>query len=113
MAQCAHPTRRRHGTPSHHPALPLPAPTRVTACAWSEHEPNPASPIAAGPTLPRAMRDAPRKEWPWAVAESLWPLPVPEYIAWQSGIVADRSEAVWQSVTLPGWHRRFCKKHDC
>ena len=78
---------------------------------WLKHEPHPEHPIAAGPTLPRAMRDAPRQQWPWAVAERLWPWPVPEHLAWQSGIVAPPGATVWQGVELPGWHRRFCKRH--
>ena len=78
---------------------------------WLKHEPHPEHPVAAGPTLPRAMRDAPRRQWPWAVAERLWPWPVPEYLAWQSGILAAPGAAVWQRVELPGWHRRFCKRH--
>ena len=78
---------------------------------WLKHESNPASPVAAGPTLPRAMREAPRKQWPWAVSEKLWPWPVPEYLTWQSGVVAPSGATTWQAVGVPGWHRRFCKRH--
>lgn len=70
------------------------------------------SPIAAS-TLPQAMRDAPRRQWPWAVAEHLWPGPPPEKNAWESGIVAATGERAWETVRLPGWHHAFCKKHGC
>ena len=104
------------------PTLPHPAKNRCFSYdihnhtrgeCWLKHEPNPANPIAAGPSLPRAMRDAPRKEWPWSVSEKLWPWPVPELLTWQSGIVAPQGEAVWQSTKLPGWHKRFCNSHAC
>lgn len=78
---------------------------------WLKHEPNEASPIAVGPTLPKVMREAPRKLWPWAVAEKLWPGPPPERNSWQAGIVAPRKASVWESYHLPGWHNGFCEKH--
>ena len=78
---------------------------------WLKHEPDIASPIAAGPTLPRAMREAPRRQWPWAVSEKLWAGLPPERLQWQSGIVAPRDANVWTNVRLPGWHKGWCKRH--
>ena len=79
---------------------------------WLKHEPNTSAPIAAGPTLPKAMREAPRHQWPWAVSEKVWPAAQPpERIDWQSGIVAEVGADVWRFVRKPGWHRRFCNRH--
>mmetsp|Transcript_1203 Transcript_1203/g.2774 ORF Transcript_1203/g.2774 Transcript_1203/m.2774 type:complete len:221 (+) Transcript_1203:30-692(+) len=78
---------------------------------WLKHEPNPANPIAAGPILPLAMRTAPRKKQPWAVARRIWPWPVPQNISWQSGILAPRAAQVWSTTRQPGWYERFCRRH--
>ena len=77
---------------------------------WLKHEKNMTVPIAAGPTLPQKMRDAPRKDWPWAVAVNVWPWAVPPTIAWQAGILTSSStKGVWTSTELPDWHHKFCK----
>ena len=79
---------------------------------WLKHEPNVTAPIAAGPTLPKAMREAPRAQWPWAVSTTVWPAEQPpERIQWQSGIVARKETATWKNARLPGWHKRFCNQH--
>jgi hypothetical protein len=81
---------------------------------WLKHEPNMTAPIAAGPTLPQPMRDAPRSQWPWAVSEKVWPAQKPpERLQWQSGIVAPSNAAVWTHVRTPGWQIKFCKSHQC
>ena len=80
---------------------------------WLKHEANISSPIAAGPILPPAFRIAPRKEWPWAVSEKVWPGPAPDRLQWVSGIVAAREAPAWAEPRQPGWYHRFCKKHDC
>ena len=80
---------------------------------WLKHESNITHPMAAGPTLPKAMREAPRRHWPWAVSEKVWPAAQPpERNQWQSGIIAEASNTkVWSHLRLPGWHKRFCNKH--
>ncbi len=79
---------------------------------WLKHEANQTSPIAAGPTLPKRMRAAPRKDWPWAVATNVWPWDVPEKIAWEAGLLAAPAAPVWRSTVLPDWHHKFCRgKH--
>ena len=78
---------------------------------WLKHESNITGPIAAGPTLPAAMRDAPRSQWPWAVSEKIWPARPPETLTWVSGIVAPADAPAWAEPRIPGWYRRFCKKH--
>lgn len=81
---------------------------------WLKHEPNISAPIAAGPTLPQVMRDAPRSQWPWAVSKTVWPAEKPpERLQWQSGIVAPATAAAWQHVRIPGWQVRFCKSRNC
>lgn len=79
---------------------------------WLKHEPNISHPIAAGPTLPRVMVDAPRSQWPWQVSKSVWKADKPpERISWQSGIVAPRTAPAWSGLKVPGWQKSFCKKH--
>ena len=80
---------------------------------WLKHESNVTHPIAAGPTLPKVMREAPRKTWPWAVSEKVWPAAQPpERVEWQSGILAAASNNnVWSHLRLPGWHKRFSNTH--
>jgi hypothetical protein len=79
---------------------------------WLKHESNMSHPIAAGPTLPGRMRHAPRRDWPWAVAVNVWPWEVPEKIAWQAGLLAERSAPVWRGTQKPDWHHKFCRgKH--
>ena len=80
---------------------------------WLKHERNITGPIAAGPMLPKAMREAPRKQWPWAVSESIWPGNAPEKLTWVSGIVAPPGQPAWAEPRQPGWYHRFCKKHRC
>ena len=75
---------------------------------WLKHESNESYPIAAGPTLPLRMRQAPRRDWPWAVAVNVWPWEVPEKIAWQAGLLATKGAPVWRSTRLPDWHHKFC-----
>ena len=85
-----------------------------TGECWLKHEPNISVPVAAGPTLPRTMLDAPRRDWPWAVSTKVWPKEKPpEKITWQSGIVAPRVAPTWQALKVPGWQLSFCKKHGC
>lgn len=85
-----------------------------TGECWLKHEPNISMPVAAGPTLPRTMLDAPRRDWPWAVSTKVWPKEKPpEKITWQSGIVAPRAAPTWQALKVPGWQLSFCKKHGC
>ena len=78
---------------------------------WLKHEPNITAPIAAGPTLPEAMRKAPRAQWPWAVSEKVWQGEPPARLSWQSGIVAPANAPAWRFLRAPGWHRRFCNRH--
>ena len=81
-------------------------------CACVQHEPNTTAPVAAGPTLPKVMREAPRHQWPWAVSEKVWPAAQPpERIEWQSGIIEAANARVWRFARTPGWQKRFCNKH--
>ena len=79
---------------------------------WLKHESNITGPYAAGPTLPRALREAKRENWPWAVSEKVWPGGPPERLTWQSGIVAPIAAPAWRAPKQPGWYHRFCKKID-
>lgn len=75
---------------------------------WLKHEPNLTHPIAHGPSFPAEMRRAPRKDWPWAVGESVWPGEPPELVQWSTGLVVPRSERVWTTNIMPSWHTKFC-----
>ena len=77
---------------------------------WLKHEANISGPVAAGPTLPKALREAPRTTWPWAVSVAIWPGTPPERLEWQSGIVAPMPAPAWKAPKQPGWYTRFCKK---
>mmetsp|Transcript_11365 Transcript_11365/g.38767 ORF Transcript_11365/g.38767 Transcript_11365/m.38767 type:complete len:260 (-) Transcript_11365:194-973(-) len=75
---------------------------------WLKHESNVTHPVASGPKLPPEMRDAPRKHWPWAVEEKVWPGKPPEYVQWTTGIVVPKNEPVWIAPQKPSWHTKFC-----
>jgi hypothetical protein len=77
---------------------------------WLKHESNITGPVAAGPTLPRAFREAQRSDWPWAVSDKVWPGDPPERLTWVSGIVAPIAAPAWKEPKQPGWYHRFCKK---
>jgi len=60
---------------------------------------------------PEVMRHAPRKIWPWPVAEKVWEGPMPQYVPWTSGVVADASVEVSSGPPNDRWKERWCKKH--
>ena len=62
-------------------------------------------------TYPEIMRHAPRRKWPWAVDEKIWQGPMPLYVPWMSGVLADPSVSVVSSEPNDRWRERWCKKH--
>ena len=62
-------------------------------------------------TYPEEMRHAPRKIWPWAVKEEIWSGPMPKYVPWMSGVIADPSVEIVSSPPSDRWRERWCKKH--
>ena len=62
-------------------------------------------------TYPEIMRHAPRKTWPWAVAEDIWPGPMPRFTPWISGALADIGVQVVSAPPNDRWKERWCKKH--
>ncbi|KAJ1630963.1 hypothetical protein T492DRAFT_999581 [Pavlovales sp. CCMP2436] len=75
---------------------------------WLKHEPNVTHPIAHGTDFPPEMRNAPRKNWPWAVSNVTWPGPPPLRVQWIAGLVLPRGEPVWVQPQMPSWFRSFC-----
>ncbi|KAL3906238.1 MAG: hypothetical protein SGPRY_010625 [Prymnesium sp.] len=68
---------------------------------------NVTTPLAMG-SLPRQMREAPRRDWPLAVPEHVWPWAMPSQVSWQAGILAAPDARVWVGTTPPDWHLKFC-----
>lgn len=64
------------------------------------------------PTYPQSLVDAPRNQWPWRVAPSIWPGSVPRYVPWTSGVIAP-ADATIISQPTNGWRRTWCAKHPC
>lgn len=62
-------------------------------------------------TYPEIMRHAPRKIWPWAVAEDIWTGPMPKLVPWMSGVVAPPEAQIVSSPPNDKWRERWCKKH--
>ena len=62
-------------------------------------------------TYPEIMRHAPRRKWPWPVDEKIWQGPMPLYVPWMSGVLADPSVSVVSSEPNDRWRERWCKKH--
>jgi hypothetical protein len=62
-------------------------------------------------TYPEEMRHAPRRIWPWAVKEEIWSGPMPKYVPWMSGVIADPSVEIVSSPPSDRWRERWCKKH--
>ena len=62
-------------------------------------------------TYPEVMRSAPRKIWPWAVSEEIWPGPMPLYVPWVSGVLAPADAEVVSAPPNDKWRERWCKKH--
>ena len=62
-------------------------------------------------TYPEVMRHAPRKIWPWAVKEEVWPGPMPLNVPWTSGVLAPADAKIVSSEPNDRWRERWCKKH--
>ena len=62
-------------------------------------------------TYPEIMRHAPRKKWPWPVAEDVWEGPMPKYVPWTSGVLAEPSVEIVSSPPNDRWRERWCNKH--
>ncbi len=60
---------------------------------------------------PEAMRKAPRRMWPWAVKEEVWPGPMPERVPWTSGVLAPAETAIVSSPPQDKWREKWCRKH--
>ena len=61
--------------------------------------------------FPEAMRKSPRKLWPWAVDENIWPGGIPERVPWISGVLAPPQAVVQSASADDPWRRRWCEKH--
>jgi hypothetical protein len=59
----------------------------------------------------QVMRHAPRKIWPWAVGEEVWAGPMPLYVPWTSGVLAEPSVQIESSEPNDKWRERWCSKH--
>ena len=62
-------------------------------------------------TYPEIMRHAPRKIWPWNVAEDIWTGPMPKYVPWMSGVLAPAGVTIESSPPNDKWRERWCAKH--
>ena len=62
-------------------------------------------------TYPEIMRHAPRKKWPWPVADTIWQGPMPMHVPWISGALADAEVDVVSTAPNDKWKERWCKKH--
>jgi len=62
-------------------------------------------------SYPEAMRRAPRKLWPWAVKEEIWPGEMPQRVPWTSGVIAPAGTVIVSSEPNDRWRERWCSKH--
>ncbi len=69
------------------------------------------NPHFRGTTYPEIMRHAPRKTWPWPVAEEIWQGPMPLHVPWISGALADAGVELVSAPPNDRWKERWCKKH--
>ena len=72
---------------------------------------HPKDPHEGHKTYPTIMRHAPRKIWPWAVAEDIWTGPMPAEVPWTSGVLAPAGAAIVSAPPDDKWRRRWCEKH--
>jgi hypothetical protein len=65
--------------------------------------------VGSGGPFPPELLKAPRKWWPWAVALSVWPWPLPEQASWTSGILAPVGAVI--RPQRPNMNKMFCERH--
>ena len=61
--------------------------------------------------FPQAMRLSPRKTWPWAVEEKIWPGEMPEKVPWISGVLAPAAARIVSAKPDDKWRERWCNKY--
>ena len=71
----------------------------------------PKDPHEGHKTYPSIMRKAPRRQWPWAVAESVWEGEMPRLVPWTSGVLADAGATIVSAPPDDKWRQRWCAKH--
>jgi len=71
----------------------------------------PKDPHEGHTTFPAAMRRSPRKVWPWAVDEKIWPGEIPEHVPWIAGVLAPADAVVSSARADDQWRKRWCDKH--
>lgn len=71
----------------------------------------PKDPHSGHTSWPEAMRRAPRRTWPWAVREDIWPGPMPEHVSWTSGVLAEPGAQITSAPPGDKWRERWCRKH--
>lgn len=71
----------------------------------------PKDPHEGHTAFPAAMRRSPRKVWPWAVEEKIWPGEIPELVPWISGVLAPADAVVSSARADDQWRKRWCDKH--
>ena len=62
----------------------------------------------AVPSLSQVMRRSPRKTWPWAVEEKIWPGEMPEKVPWISGMLSPLHTTNASVTTPPSRHGGYC-----
>ena len=62
-------------------------------------------------TYPERMRQAPRRDWPWAVSMDVWPDAMPREVPWVSGVLAPAGATIGWGRPDDAWRERWCQKH--
>ncbi|KAJ1617893.1 hypothetical protein T492DRAFT_1096621 [Pavlovales sp. CCMP2436] len=77
---------------------------------WLKHSKTPMTPaVGSGGFFPPEMLVGPRKHWPWSVALTVWPWPLPEQASWTSGVLAPVGSRILPQ--RPNMNKIYCDRH--